>query len=242
MIRTPPKKEALNKYNILSSPESPSSTPKPQRSNFGELDALSNEDILKHIKLLQFLLKKRSFSNNPRDLSMEFSFAPTDEAPVNSQSMEEDRYSFSSATRTERPTGRRRQASSPDRVVVEAQIHSEGQLLRNGTSSVLGDSPKSGYTPKRISLQAEQFTESQLSQLTQANGEEIIEVQNDDYSNEDQSQIAEVLSTPTMTRTTNIPKNSKKTPNPSKVVPPKSKKAKIESSLDSAVHALTQVC
>lgn len=94
----------------------------------------------------------------------------------------------------------------------------------------------------QISLQAEQFTESQLSQLTQANGEEIIEVQNDDYSNEDLSQIAEVLSTPTMTRTTNIPKNSKKTPNPSKVVPPKSKKAKIESCLDSAVHALTQVC
>ncbi|KAK9679564.1 hypothetical protein QE152_g39885 [Popillia japonica] len=57
-----------------------------------------------------------------------------------------------------------------------------------------------------MSLQAEQFTAPQLSQLTQANGEKIIEVQNDDYSNEDQSQIGEVLSTPTMTRTTRSPK------------------------------------
>ncbi|KAK9703835.1 zinc finger associated protein [Popillia japonica] len=61
MIRTPPRRETLNKYSILTSPESPSAansdgepdgspardeeeTPRPRGSNFGKLDTLSNED------------------------------------------------------------------------------------------------------------------------------------------------------------------------------------------------------
>lgn len=93
MIRTPPRRETLNKYSILTSPESPSAatsdgepdgspardeeeTPRPRGSNFGKLDTLSNEEILKHIQLLQLVLQKRGLSNNPRNLVTEFGFTP----------------------------------------------------------------------------------------------------------------------------------------------------------------------
>lgn len=76
MIRTPPRRETLNKYSILTSPESPSAansdgepdgspardeeeTPRPRGSNFGKLDTLSNEEILKHIHSSYSLCSKR---------------------------------------------------------------------------------------------------------------------------------------------------------------------------------------
>lgn len=169
MLRTPPKKETLNKYDILSSPEPPSDaasaddsdgspageeedTPRPTDPTFGELDSLSDEEILKHIKLLQLLLQRRGLFSNPRNLSTKFNLAPTVTNPTNSQTrpvspMDEGHSCPSPTTRTERPMGRKRQASAPSRIVVEAQIHVGAQSQNSHGSSTTGGSPKS---PKRV--------------------------------------------------------------------------------------------
>lgn len=147
MLRTPPKSEGPNRINYLpsgspsavsddevgqSSGEDEEETPKPPSSNFGELDALTNEEILKHIHLLQLLLQKRGITNNPRNLSAEFGPAPkgntAGNAPLRSSSpMDADCSFSSSSTNFLKPTSRKRQASSPGRITVEAQVHSEGR-------------------------------------------------------------------------------------------------------------------
>ncbi|KAK9720011.1 zinc finger associated protein [Popillia japonica] len=105
MLRTPPKFDASNRYSSLTAgspsatasddeldkplPDDEEETPKPPSSNFGELDALTNDEILKHIQLLQLLLQKRGFTTNPCNLSTEFSFTPK-EAQVHSAGLTQD--------------------------------------------------------------------------------------------------------------------------------------------------------
>ncbi|KAK9709962.1 hypothetical protein QE152_g26319 [Popillia japonica] len=151
MLRTPPKHDATNRYSSLTArspsatasddeldkplPDDEDETPKLPSSNFGELDALTNEEILKHIQLLQLLLQKRGFTSNSRNLSTEFSFTPTEVASANILSKpasptEADCSFSSSSTATERPTSRKRQASH--------------------TTLTVGDAPRPAHTPKRL--------------------------------------------------------------------------------------------
>ncbi|KAK9701319.1 hypothetical protein QE152_g30630 [Popillia japonica] len=127
----------------------------PHNTNFGELDALTNEEIYKHIQLLQLVLQKRGFLNNSRNLTTEFNFTPADANTATTSSkpaspMEAECSFPSSSTTVEKSVSRKRQASSPGRIIVEAQVHSAAQTQGGSTSSTGGSHPRSVLTPKRV--------------------------------------------------------------------------------------------
>ncbi|KAK9731608.1 hypothetical protein QE152_g13464 [Popillia japonica] len=171
ILRTPPKNGTAGRFNILPSGAPSAATsddeldrlsvgdeeepPKPPNTNFGELDTLTNEEIYKHIQLLQLLLQKRGFLNNPRNLTTEFNFTPADANTANTSSkpaspMEAECSFSSSSTTVEKSVSRKRQASSSGRIIVEAQVHSTAQTQGGSTSLIEGDHPRSVLTPKRV--------------------------------------------------------------------------------------------